>query len=407
MRSRVTSNCLPTSSSVWSVFHLDTETHPQDLRLAWREPREDVLRRLSQPFRGGGIGRETMLISSMKSPRCESSSSPIGVSIEIGLLRDLQHLAHLLLRHLHPLGQLVRGWLATLLLEDLPRNPVELVDRLDHMHRNADGACLIGDGSRNRLPDPPGRVRRELVSAPVLELVHCLHQTDVSLLNQIQELQPAVGVLLRDRDDEAQVGLHHFLLRAARLRLADRHAAIDLLDFRDGDHAFAFDRAESELETFDVFRERLEGIAPRVVPAHLDVQPPHPGLVAREDLDEALARHLRLVHAHAHDGAFIGPHALDDLAQARREPVDEFRGELELHELTDEGVTELVGLRSHPTVLLRRVDEPLVGVLHFSEAFRGFLGVRSEIDFFSSSSSLTAARCFGVGISSSFAFGSI
>ena len=35
--------------------------------------------------------------------------------------------------------------LATHFLEHLARDTIELVDRLNHMHRNADGARLIGD----------------------------------------------------------------------------------------------------------------------------------------------------------------------------------------------------------------------------------------------------------------------
>ena len=72
----------------------------------------------------------------------------------------------------------------------------------------------------DRLADPPGRVGAELVAAAVLELVDRLHQADVAFLDQVEELQAAVGVFLGDRDDQAQVGLDHFLLGDARLALA-------------------------------------------------------------------------------------------------------------------------------------------------------------------------------------------
>jgi hypothetical protein len=86
------------------------------------------------------------------------------------------------------------------------------------VHRDADGARLVGDRAGDRLPDPPGRVGRELVAAAVLELVDRLHQADVAFLDQVEELQAAVRVLLGDRDHEAQVGLDHLLLgdRASR-----------------------------------------------------------------------------------------------------------------------------------------------------------------------------------------------
>src|SRR5262249_34006242 len=121
------------------------------------------------------------------------------------LLGDLQHFADLVDRNVHLGGDLFRRRLATKLLHQLPRRADQLVDRVDQVHRNADRAGLVGDGARDRLANPPCRVRRELVAAAVLELVDRLHQADVALLDQIQELQAAVGVLLGDRDDQAQI----------------------------------------------------------------------------------------------------------------------------------------------------------------------------------------------------------
>jgi hypothetical protein len=107
----------------------------------------------------------------------------------------------------------------------------QLVDRLDHVHRDADGARLIGDRTRDRLPDPPGRVSGELVAAAVFELVDRLHQPDVAFLDQIKELQAAVRVFLGDRDHQTQVRLDHFLLGNARLALALLHHVHDAAEF--------------------------------------------------------------------------------------------------------------------------------------------------------------------------------
>src|SRR3989475_1890838 len=54
----------------------------------------------------------------------------------------------------------------------------------------------------------------------VLELVHGLHESDVPLLDQVQELEAAVGVLLGDADHEAQVGLDQLGLAALDLLLS-------------------------------------------------------------------------------------------------------------------------------------------------------------------------------------------
>ena len=55
------------------------------------------------------------------------------------------------------------------------------------MHRDADGARLVGDRAGDGLADPPRGVGRELVAAAVFELVHRLHQADVAFLDQVEE----------------------------------------------------------------------------------------------------------------------------------------------------------------------------------------------------------------------------
>src|SRR3546814_20372054 len=101
------------------------------------------------------------------------------------------------------------------LLDALP-----IFDRLSHMNREAERALLIVDRARDRLPDPPCRIGAELVAAAVFELIDRLHQPDIAFLDQIQELQPAIGVFLGDRDHEAQIGLDHLLLGDPRLAFA-------------------------------------------------------------------------------------------------------------------------------------------------------------------------------------------
>ena len=76
---------------------------------------------------------------------------------------------------------------------------------------------LVGDRAGDGLADPPGRVGRELVAAAVVELLDGADQAERALLDQVEEREAAAEVALRDRDDEAQVGLDHLLLgRACR-----------------------------------------------------------------------------------------------------------------------------------------------------------------------------------------------
>src|SRR5690606_2376600 len=91
----------------------------------------------------------------------------------------------------------------------------------------------VRNRTRDGLADPPRAVGAELVTTTVFELVDRLHQTDVTLLDEVQELQATVRVLLRDGNHEAQVGLDELGLGALGFSLAttDRvESPSDLLD---------------------------------------------------------------------------------------------------------------------------------------------------------------------------------
>ena len=134
-----------------------------------------------------------------------------------GLLRHLEHGTHALHGQVDLFGHLLGGGFTTVLLHKLLLHAHQLVDRLDHVDRDADRPRLVRDGAGDRLPNPPRRVGTELIAAPILELFHGLHQPHVAFLDEVEEGQPAVGVLLGDGDDEAQVGLDHLVLSLAGL----------------------------------------------------------------------------------------------------------------------------------------------------------------------------------------------
>src|SRR5271154_5458631 len=161
-----------------------------------------------------------------------------------GLLGDLEDLADLRYRNIHTLGNLFRGWLAAKLLHELTAGADELVDGLDHVHRDTDGAGLVRDGAGDGLTDPPGGIGREFVTATVLELVDGLHEADVALLNEVEELKTAVGVLLRDGDDEAKVGLDELALGALGIHVALDHLALRALEVGYGDAGVLLDALE-------------------------------------------------------------------------------------------------------------------------------------------------------------------
>ena len=122
-----------------------------------------------------------------------------------GLLRDLLDLADAVGTHVHLGTDLLGGRVATQVLEKLTLHADELVDGLDHVHGNTDGTGLVGDSARDGLTDPPRGVRGELKALLVVELLDGADQTEVALLNQVQEQHAAADIALGDGDDQTQV----------------------------------------------------------------------------------------------------------------------------------------------------------------------------------------------------------
>ena len=122
------------------------------------------------------------------------------------LLGHTHDLAHLIHRHLQALGNFLGAGVMAVLMQQLAGDLLDLVDGLDHMHRDADGAGLVGNGAGDGLTDPPRCVGRELEALGVVELFHSLDQAQVTLLDQVQELHAAADVTLGDGNDQTQVG---------------------------------------------------------------------------------------------------------------------------------------------------------------------------------------------------------
>jgi hypothetical protein len=129
----------------------------------------------------------------------------------------------------------------------------DLVELLDHVHRDADGPALVGDRARHGLANPPRGVRGELVAAAVVELLDGADEAQRTLLDQVQERQAAAEVALGDRDDQPQVGLDHRLLGghvAALDALGERHLLLG------GQQRDAADRPQVEPQRV---QRRLDG----------------------------------------------------------------------------------------------------------------------------------------------------
>ncbi|MNU80572.1 hypothetical protein D3C71_702070 [compost metagenome] len=55
------------------------------------------------------------------------------------------------------------------------------------MHRNPNSSGLVRNRTRNRLTDPPCRIRTEFEALLKVELLHRFDETHISFLNQVQE----------------------------------------------------------------------------------------------------------------------------------------------------------------------------------------------------------------------------
>ena len=213
--------------------HADAEAHAQDAFLAGGEAAENAGRGFAQVGLDGGVERDDgglvldevaeVAVLFVADRRLEADR----------LLGDFQNLADLFERHAELFGEFLGRRLAADFVQHLAAGAHQLVDRLDHVHRNADGARLIGNAAGDRLADPPGGIGREFVAAAVFELIDRLHQADVAFLDEIEELQAAVGVFFCDRNDQAKVGLDHLLLGARRIALAAADGRVDAAELGD------------------------------------------------------------------------------------------------------------------------------------------------------------------------------
>ena len=147
---------------------------------------------------------------------------------------------HLVNGDVHLLRQLQLVRLATELLDQPLLDTHELVNGLDHVHGDADRARLVGDRTRRRLTNPPRGIGRKLVAPLVLELLNRLHEAGVALLDEVEEREPAIHVLLDDRNDETEVRLDH-------LRTGDLSGLQHLAELGERRHELLSGHAEKRL----------------------------------------------------------------------------------------------------------------------------------------------------------------
>ena len=65
--------------------------------------------------------------------------------------------------------------------------------------------------------DPPAGIGREFVAEPEIEFFEGAQESEVALLNQVVEGQPAIAVFLSDADDEPEIRFNHLLTKGLKI----------------------------------------------------------------------------------------------------------------------------------------------------------------------------------------------
>ena len=128
------------------------------------------------------------------------------------LLRHAHDLPYLFHRHLQLFGDLLVGRLVTVLVQQLAVHLFHLVDGLHHVYRNANGTCLVGNGTGDCLPDPPCCIGGKLKALGVVKLLNRLDQAQIALLNEVKELHAASHIALGNGNHQTEVRLGKTLL---------------------------------------------------------------------------------------------------------------------------------------------------------------------------------------------------
>ena len=123
------------------------------------------------------------------------------------LLRDPHDFPYLINRHIQLQRDFLRHRLMPVLVQELARNLLDLVNGLHHMDRDPDGARLIGDRTGDGLADPPGGIGGKFEALGVIELLHRLDQAEIPLLNEVKELHPPADIPFGNADDQPEVCL--------------------------------------------------------------------------------------------------------------------------------------------------------------------------------------------------------
>ena len=161
------------------------------------------------------------------------------------VLDEVEEFLDALLREARLDGDLRDRRVAVQLLRELPPGAHHAPRLLRHVDGQANDAPLVGERAGDGLPDPPGRVGRELVAHRVVELLDRADQAEVALLDQVEQRHAGLRVVARDRHHESEVRLDQLPLGGL---VAEILAAGELALLRRRQEPAVADLADVELE---------------------------------------------------------------------------------------------------------------------------------------------------------------
>ena len=158
---------------------------------------------------------------------------------------DGLEVGHLVDRDAELHRQLLVGRLAPEFLGERHGGPAHLGNLVHEVDGQADGLRLVGQRALDGLLDPPGGIGAELSALARVEAFDGLDEPDVAFADQVEQGQAKVLVVMRDFDDQAQVGLDHVV---ARRLVAPADAAGEGHLLGDGEERRLGDLLEIELQ---------------------------------------------------------------------------------------------------------------------------------------------------------------
>src|SRR5579872_2586449 len=81
--------------------------------------------------------------------------------------------------------QLFGRWVMSQLLIEMARNTFQLINKLHHMYRNMNGACMLGDGPADGLTNPPCGIGAETEAASRIKFLYCANEAEVAFLHEV------------------------------------------------------------------------------------------------------------------------------------------------------------------------------------------------------------------------------